>query len=815
MERHIKFFNIKKIYFVIFISITVFLFSFSQFTDPLSKIISGFASYVKKLPPEKIYIHFDRPYYTTGETIWFKAYLTAGVYHEPSSLSHTIYVELINEKGQIIQNLKLLSINGSTAGSISVSDSLASGNYLVRAYTNWMRNSGEEYFFHRSIKIWNNEIPANIISNVNDLDIQFFPEGGDLVNGIHSKVAVKAVGADGLGRRVKGKVVEGSTTICEFKSNSLGMGVFHITPQKDKLYKAIIENYEKEITLPKAKESGLTISVNNSSTSNDIMVKIQTTDYSSIKTIYILAQTRGIIYYSARADLSTNVAVAKIPKVEIPSGIAQITVTDHNGIPLAERLIFVDQKDQVKFNVTTDKTTYAPRELVNLDIQATDASGKPIVADLSLSICDNQQVLIDENRESINSYLMLSSELIGHIESPGYYFNPSNEDREEALDHLLLTQGWRRFTFKEALEQKWEPHQYKVEQGLTIKGKMVDQYNNMPIIDGKVSYLSVYPIPATKTVRTNSKGEFEIDNIIYFDSTNVMLQGETKRGSKSIKIIVNNLHDFPVLKFPLLVLRVTQNEFERAPIAKSVERKTVDKAYDSDEKTITLEEVEIRAKKEDTQNVGSKIFGKGSANGKVSNNPGLENQLHPLQLVQGRVSGVQVTSSGQDWNILIQGIGSINSGTNPLIMVDDMPVQIESLHTIPVQDIESFTVWKGADAAIFGARGANGAIGFYTKRGLETLNSSKENSITFAGTGFQIEREFYAPKYDVQKPEHIKPDKRVTLFWRPYIQTDSSGRASISFYNHDVETTVTGTLEGISTTGSSGSVNFEFKIIKN
>jgi hypothetical protein len=800
----------------IFISISIFvcLVSFSKFSDPLSKILSGFASYVEKLPAEKVYIHFDRPYYSAGDTIWFKTYLTAGAYHEPSSLSNTIYVELINEKGQILEGLKLLAIDGSAAGSISIRDSLPSGNYLIRAYTNWMRNSRKEYFFHRSLKIWNNGIAGDIINNAGDLDVQFFPEGGELVDGIQSKVAVKAVGPDGLGRRVNGKIVEGNTTVCEFRSNSLGMGVFYITPGKNRTYKAIIENYKKEIVLPSAKESGLTLSVNNAPTLADIMAIIQTTDFKAVETVYIVAQTRGIVYYSARINLSSNVAVAGIPKGEIPPGVSQITVTDRNGMPLAERLVFVDRKDQLRFKVTTDKATYAPRELVRLDIQATDASGKPAVADLSLSVCDNQQVLFDGNMESINSYLMLSSELIGHIESPGYYFNPNNEDREEALDHLMLTQGWRRFTFKEALEQKWEPPQYRVEKGLTVKGRMVDQFDNKPIIDGKVTYFSVYPIPQTISVRTNSNGEFELEDLEYYDSTKIMLKGETKRGSKSVKIIVDSLHNYPVLKYPLLPLRGTKNEFEKALIGKTVDRNERDNAYAFNDKIVTLEEVKVRAKRSKRPNSESGIFGKGSVNVIVPEEKDMGVIQHPLQLIQGRVAGVLVRKSGQDWNVLIQGMSSVNAGANPLIMIDDMPVDIESLNGIPVQAIERFRVWKGADAAVFGVRGGNGAIGFYTRKGTNGQGLLEEGLITFPGNGFQFEREFYAPKYDVQEQEHVKPDKRVTLFWEPYIQTDSSGRASVSFYNHDFETTVRGTLEGLSTTGSSGSVNFEYKIIK-
>ncbi len=80
--------------------------------------------------------------------------------------------------------------------------------------------------------------------------------------------------------------------------------------------------------------------------------------------------------------------------------------------------------------------------------------------------------------------------------------------------------------------------------------------------------------------------------------------------------------------------------------------------------------------------------------------------------------------------------------------------------------------------------------------------------------GYQIEREFYSPAYDTERPEHIKPDKRTTLFWSPRIQTDSLGLASVSFYNHDMETTVTGVLEGISTTGKPGAGTFRFSIRK-
>ncbi len=806
----------KRAYFAVLVVSTVALLSFSLSENPLDKLVAGFKKYLDELPQEKVYLHFDRPYYTSGETIWFNAYLTAGAYHEPSPLSRTIYVELINSRGQLIKQLKLLATNGLAAGDIALPDPLESGNYLVRAYTNWMRNGDEDYFFHRLIKIWNregqtseNQIPEKL------LDIRFFPEGGDLVSGIASKVAFKAIGGDGLGRELRGKVIdENGEVVCAFKSNRLGMGAFLMTPQKNKRYKAIIERYELEVDLPAIKESGLVMSVRNSPRSSDIVVGIQTTDHTSFETVYILAQTRGVVCYTARVNLSLNIAVAKIDKSCFPGGVTQITITDHNGIPIAERLVFVDDTDKkLSIEISTDKTTYSPRELVNLQIQANDVNGKPVMSNFSLSVCDDQQVVPDENCETISNYLFLSSELNGYIESPGYYFNPANEDRAEALDYLLMTQGWRRFTFKRAMETQWQKPEYNIEQGLTIRGKMVDKYNHKSVADGKVSYLTFHPLPDANSVRTNSRGEFEIDHVIYYDSAQTVLQGETRKGHKAIELLIDTVPDFPGTHFPLLPLNGTQTEFEKAYVTGSIERRNIDASYNFDEKTILLKELEIHGKREDSQEDNYRTYGPGSVSIRVADNPFLETYSHPLQLIQGRVAGVLVTNVGLTWEVQIRGAGSFSSAP-PLIMIDNMPVDIESLNMLPVSNVESVDVWKGPDTAIFGARGANGAVLFYTKRGRRT-SPPTEGTFTLGDKGFQTEREFYVPKYDVEKPEHIKPDKRATIFWSSHIHTDSLGHASVSFYNHDLETTVTGTLEGISITGKPGNAFFKYTIRKN
>lgn len=788
---------------------TLFFLCYSFSDNPLNRIIARFQKYLDELPQEKAYLHFDRPYYAAGETIWFKVYLTAGAFHIPSTLSRTIYVELISPDGKLIIKQKLLSINGSAAGTITLPDSLSSGKFLIRSYTNWMKNSGEDYLFHRHIRIWNDEAQTSttVVAD-NTLDFQLFPEGGELVNRISSNIGFKALGPDGLSRQVNGKIVDQSgALVCEFESNVLGMGSFKLTPIHGKKYIAILENYQQQITLPVVKEFGLVMSVTNLVNSSTILLRIETSDQVDLKTIYIVAQTRGVVCYAAQMDLSAKVMMARIPKSKFPSGVAQITVADQDGVPLAERLIFVNEIEQMNIEVTADKTSYSPRELVSLQIKATNADGSPAVADLSLAVCDNLQVPPVENQETISTYLLLSSELRGHIESPGYYFDPKNKDGAEALDYLLLTQGWRRFTFKKALDAQWENPEFKIEKGLTIKGKMLYTINSNPVVDGKVTYLSYEPITMTSSTRTNSKGEFELSALIYFDSAKSVLQGESKKGGKLIKFVIDSSPDLSGVTYPRLSFENISNEIDTTFIAASTERKKIDEAYNFDEKVIVLDELKIRGEREDPQTRVSKVYGKGTATVQVAGVLDMNTHMHPLQLLQGRVGGVVVTGGGPNLSVSIRGVGT------PFIMIDDIPATIDNLSALFVNDIERIEIWKGGDAAMFGSRGGNGVIGFYTKMGAGM--PVREGMLTLENRGFEFEKQFYSPNYEFAKPEHVKPDKRPTLFWAPLLQTDSAGQASVSFYNHDLETTITGIVEGISTTGKPGASTFKYSITKN
>lgn len=798
---------------IIGIAVSLIIFSFTSYNDPLNRIIASFEENLSKNPVEKVYLHLDRSYYSPSETIWFKSYLTAGPFHQVSSLSNTIYVELINSETEVIQHHRIFSSDGYASGHISLSDTLTSGNYLLRAYTNWMRNSGEEYFFHKQLTIVNGLDQDNDGEITEDVvDLQFFPEGGNLVDGMMNRVAFKAVGKDGLSRKAKGKILEDGNVIKEFESTHLGMGIFALIPKKGKNYQAWIEETGQTINLPKSLKSGILLSVTNSPKSNDLLVKVQSSENSEQKAVLLLAQTRGLVGATSQIDLSNKISFSKIPKKIFPSGITQITVMDEMGTPLAERLVFIDHQDQIHISLKTDRKSYAPRDSVYLYIEAKDQKGNPVIANFSLNVVDGGQIYLDKNKESIQSYLLISSELKGHLESPGYYFNPENQDRVEALDLLMMTQGWRRFTILEALEGNIPKPEYPFEKGITVKGKLLDKNQN-PLAGGSVSYLSLFPFPDSKTVQATENGSFELNDLVFYDTTNLVLQGKSENGKTGF-IILDTNYLSPKISNSSLLFNSDNAAWPTSFLSESELRLNSNKAFDLENSDYLLDGVEVKGKKIEPNYTGPKIYGEGSVKIQVAGNPGLENQQHPLELVRGRVPGVQVSGNGSDWKVLIQGYGSIKNGTDPLIMIDDIPIDIKSLITIPVQDIESYTIWKGPDTAVFGSRGANGAIGFYTKKRIAGANLAKQESQTSLVKGYQIQKEFYSPAYLVQNRNNPKPDRRATLFWAPFIQTDSLGKASVSFYNHDIETEVYGEIQGLSNNGQVGFGRFSYTIEK-
>ena len=333
---------------------------------------------------ENAYLQFDKPYYAAGDTIYFKAYVTQGEEHKPSGLSGVLHVDLINPENKIDQSIKLRLDSGLTWGDFTLPDSLTAGNYRVRAYTQLMRNYGESDFFDKTIHVGSltndeknkNQVEEKLPELNKKPDLQFFPEGGNLVNGIRSKVAFKAIDANGSGVDAKGTILDNSNKeVCQFASTHLGMGYFLLNPEEGETYKAKLtfaDGTQDTIDLPKPETSGITLTINNDSISKaSVKIEANATYYQAHRNQeFLLVIYSGGMVVNVNCKLDTSIIDLGILKKLLHAGVTRITLFSPDGSPLCERLLFIRNRSQLNLQINADKTVYTKREKVNLQLFA-------------------------------------------------------------------------------------------------------------------------------------------------------------------------------------------------------------------------------------------------------------------------------------------------------------------------------------------------------------------------------------------------------------------------------------------------------------
>ena len=787
--------------------------------DLPEKTLAKLAQYIQQVPQEKVYIHLDKPYYMTGETMWFKGYMFDATLHNLDSVSRVLYVDLIDPSvGKVLIHNVLHCVNAMTDGSFKLPDSLKENIYTVRAYTNYMKNFSEDWFFQKPIKIWQKKTTSRgDYKQFTDVaDCTFFPEGGDMVNDVEGRVAFKAVNAAGKGVDIEGVVFENDLdTVLAFKSTHLGMGTFYFKPKEGKKYVAKIkksEGTEGVFPLPNAKRQGLTLAVDNTTSKTNIKVFInnsQPTPADKAGELFIIAHQRGLPCFSVKTPDTKKAIAVNIPRATVPDdGIVQITLFDNDGHPQCERLVFVQQNKQINLKVTPDKAQYSPREKVTLTVEATDSVGKPIVGNFSLAATDGTQVLSDKYNENLISYLLLSSDLNGKdavlrgiVEDPAFYFDKSNKAAVRDLDLLMMTQGWRRFMWHDILNETLPKPKYPIEQGLSVTGKVMRPNGKISKNVNVTLMIASEKEPTIMVGTADTAGLFGFYNLNFIDTTKIFVQAVKERGGRNLDILVDNSG----VATKVLVTKVPFNTLVFDATAFADFLKTTKETLDFERKLQLnkekmLQTVEIKAKREKPID-DRRIYGTPS-NSIDMTKENCAGFFSILDIIRGRVVGVQVNGSGLDVSVVIRGGSSVG------FRLDGMPVDIETIATVPPCDVEAVDILKGADASIFGVNGGDGVIAVLTKRG--NVNYDYANDPSPAGivvqrrNGYTSNREFYAPHYDESKPEHEFKDFRATLHWQPYVQTDANGKATVSFWNSDAKTKINVVAEGVSNKGRIG-----------
>lgn len=811
--------------FIAFSTIVLGLTAFRFEDNWLDKIVAKFETYYRAYPQEKAYLHLDRPYYSAGEIIWFKAYLTNSINHAADSVSKVLYVDLVDKQNGKVLLLKKVELNGGLGqGELALGDSLRAGVYQVRAYTNWMRNFPEDFFFHRDVRVFRPDMPAkDLPPNPDDIDVQFMPEGGDLIMDIEGRIAFKAVNALGKGVEVTGAVInQNNDTLAGFTSYHLGMGFFSFKPETGQQYRIEVRKPNGQFVkypIPTIQKEGYVLTVDNLSNKENVRVIVRHNKPEGTRgEIALFAHTRGEVAYAAKASLGKKTSLFNIPRANLEDGISHITLFDEQGKPSAERLIFVNRTPPIDVQITTNKATYKPREKVELELTAKDEGGNPVSGSFSLAVTDAGQVLEKEPyMANIRSYLLLTSDLKGTVEQPSYYFDKQNTNASSRLDILMMTQGWRRFDWKEVLKDSLLQKPFFIEQGISFSGKVTRLNKKQP---GKVklTYMITQKDSSRAVLMGESAetGEFLVYDLDIRDTTSLLVQAITERGNRSLNLALN-----PFQPATVTLTKVPYNpiEFDANDLAEYLKRT---EEYLRIERQIRasreqqLKEVVIKAKKPNPEKEDTRRMMYGTPSNTVKfDNMNTAGAQTIFDVIQGRVPGVQISGSGLNRTVQIRGAANFSGVVEPLFVLDGMAISKDAIMSIPPSDVEAVDILKGAAAAIYGSQGSGGVIAILTKRGGSTYDWSKElpeGTLIAKIMGYNPVREFYVPKYDKPEADHVRPDFRPTLFWVPMVQTDKDGKAKVTFFNSDAQTEVDIRVEGMTPTGFLGVGVGRFKI---
>ncbi|HVV55807.1 MAG TPA: MG2 domain-containing protein [Mucilaginibacter sp.] len=773
-----------------------------------SKTVSKLNTFLTGHPGERAYLQFDKPYYAAGDTMYFKAYVVMGERHALSLISGVLHADLVGTDNKIIQSIILRLDTGLAHGDFALPDSLPAGNYRIRAWTRWMRNDPGS-FFQKIIPIGSlqsHAVPENALpgSRMGKPDLQFFPEGGTLVAGIRSRVAFKAIAADGLGVAVQGLVMDDSgDTVTSFASAHLGMGSFSFVPRAGKSYHARVAfagGASDSFSLPRPEQQGIALSVDNDSIP-EANVHIMT-DSAYFKEnrgrTYTLLIYSGGIAATVSCPLDSLVTSLEILKRRLFTGIARITLFSPDNEPLCERLIFVQNFDQLSLNVSTDQASYSPRGKVVLKLHALTRADSAAVGHFSVSVTDESKVPVAEDKEtSILTDLLLTDDLKGYVEQPNYYFTGITQEKLHDLDLVMLTHGYRRFAWKQVLDDHQPPVAYQPERGITISGT-AKTLPGKPIAKGTVTLIPDKGGPLL-TQTTDDRGNFSFRNLDFTGSTSFVLNATKANGKNSTQI---SYHPETEPEVDTLPGSESRPDTLMMPYLENTEKQQEQLNMLGTGKGKLLKEVRVKARKLEplrTSNGGYGIVDQVIHGDQIRYGGGLAIRL------MGLLKNVKWIGRGPlDWNPVLR-INTINP--SPMIVVwNDQPMpagfNISSINTASIDRIEVVS----NDPS-----NPQGVLLIYTKNGLQEKDITSTGILTVSVNGFYKARIFYAPKYD--NPDSLnRKDLRSTIYWQPELNTDKNGNASLEFYNADGKGNYRVVVEGIDDKGNIGRKVYQYKV---
>lgn len=810
--------------------------------------VEKFDAYSKLLSPEKLYLHIDKDTYCAGDTIWFKAYLKNNSVVAEFPESNYIYVELVGyqwnrdaytqktaEQARIMQRIKVKRRDGTLQGYVKIPEDINSGKSILRAFTYWSLNFDTEYIFNRNIEIVNPAKDKYLEDLINlnvkertkysdvglkypfdkdktrpDFDCQFFAESGHMLVGTDNIIAVKAVAENGLGYVLSGEIFDSHKNIvASFTTDEYGFAKFRLNPSTStEKYTAIVKDsreVEKSIDLPKVESIGVSINLN--IVGENIISQLHCAGSLNTASLsYILFDGTELFYQKPYNEAVT----LAIPIKNLPVGVINAAVVDDDGNIYATRAFFV-MPDAQNVTLSLDKDKYGVREKAVVGVDVKNKEGKSVKGDFSISVTDDALAPYRGHENNIISYMLLGSEIKGYIQEPQRFFDLSKplRQREEEVDLLLLTQGWRYYDIEKILKGENAMPRFGREYIQTVSG-YVKARKNRP------SYVSfVAPSINFSTLgQLDSSGYFELKDINFPDSTLFIVNavGVGLMGRRQFIPYIDEDNFAPLLPY-------FRNNTDTLANAQVVKSELLEKLYsDGTGPIYQLNPVYVKSNRKYSVNDpspygGTHLYRPDQLREGKQLEPysAYDLMTYVYETCQGLRMDYDSTTGDKILKCRVPRIASemeISDGWEEIVVFVNGIQAFTSaeLNNYMVDDIISLVYLRGGEAAIYvpttdGSPSVRSAIMIKTK--INTKTGLPRNVTKGYPLGWQRVKEFYNPVYTYQNSRLVPrgTDKRSTVYWNPSVTAGEDGKAKAEFYTTDSSSDYTLILEGVTDEG--------------
>lgn len=754
--------------------------------ENVQQIVNTFSNYKSNSFQEKVFVHTDKNYYQAGEIIWFKVYNTDAFDNKPTTLSKIAYVEILDSSNTSVMQAKV-GLDASTGqGSFYIPPNTSSGNFILRAYTAWMKNFDPSYFFEKKITIVNIRRLPPIAQQKTPLQysIRFFPEGGNMVRELPGNIAFKATDQYGQPFNFIGYLLEADDTVLQFSPYKAGMGNFIFTPKSGKKYQAVIKPNDGvpfRAQLPEIYNRGYTMQLEEAN--NQIRVTAFTNVLPAAE-LYLVGHTRQSIKIAQRGAVENGSVTFSIDRSQLGDGMSHLTLFNMQREPVCERLYYKEPAKTLDINIGTGRTSYKRRNPVDFVINTSNAD----TVSLSMTVYKLDSLQTIDNSD-IASYFYLTSDLGGFVENAGEYY--ANTDRQ-ATNLLLLTHGWRRFDWKKILQNSKPSFEFAPEySGHLITGRIVNAANEQPASNINTYLSSPSPLTQFKTAVSRADGSIVAEMNNFIGGTHLIAQ--TNPFTDSIyKVEINDpfskkysstvIAPFrrPVNNPATLLSQNIGMQVQNIYLAEPMSRMHYPAFTDT---TAFYSVPDARYKLEDYTRFTT-----------------IEEILREyVTLVSVRRRGGRVhlpmvnLTTGEFYN------------SDPVNLLDGVPV-FNFNKFFEFDPLKMHTLELVSQKYVYGKSVFDGILNWKTYHPTIDNYALEPNALVLDYAGLQLVREFYSPVYDDAQQQNSRlPDFRNVLKWAPDIKIIKGNDHKEKIYTSDLPGRYVIIVQGIDKAGLPGS----------